>query len=89
MDKSPASKPLRLQAACLNAQLEVGEPWSCIIFAEQKIACLALGQLLKACQSNLGFLRVSELMGFGDRVATLSQRSGVPPSPTRPLRSTA
>ena len=68
---------MQWQAACLKAQLRVGDPWSCIIFAEQKIVCLALAQLLRACEANLGFLRVSELMGFGDRVATLSQRSGV------------
>lgn len=57
----------------MKGQLRVGPPWSCIIFAEQKIACLAIASLLEACQEMLGFLQCAHLMGAGDRLASLSQ----------------
>ena len=63
----------RFQDTCIAAQTGDGQPWSCIVFAQQKITCLALARLLKACERHLDFLKTSDFMGFGGKHAALSQ----------------
>ena len=73
---------LRLQDACIAAQTRLGQPWSCIVFAQQKITCLALARLLKACERHLDFLKSSDFMGFGGKHAALSQTIQVQSCPS-------
>ena len=67
------------QDACIAAQTKDGQPWSCIVFAQQKITCLALARLLKACERHLDFLKCSSFMGFGGKHTALSQTIQVRP----------
>ncbi len=68
-----------LQGKCEAADVPGSTPWSCIIFTEQKISCMALSRLFAACKAHLTFLRPAELMGYGDTRAGLSHTSAVRP----------
>lgn len=60
-----------------RSQSQAAEKWSCFVFAEQKITCLALSRLMKACEGQLPFIRCESLMGFGGQLAALSQSIAV------------
>lgn len=51
--------------------------WCCLVFAEQKVTCLALARLLQACEVGLGGLKTDFLMGFSGSMSALSLNSAV------------
>lgn len=66
-----------MQEKAINCEANASQQWSCIVFVDQKIACFAIGRLLKACQEQLSFLRVTSLMGNSGHISGLAQSIAV------------